>query len=235
MGRIFLVYGLTAIIAYLLGSISFAVIITKLFIKQDIRALGSGNAGATNVLRSVGGWAALLTLIGDFGKGILAVFIGRILFNSFDIQAVSGANAESIGASVAGLFALIGHIVPCFFGFKGGKGVLTAGGIMLLMSPTCFLVCLAIFLLTLAITRYVSLSSCIGVGAYPIVMFITTFVFQYWQNDNVMMNYWVVQTITATIFAGLVIFLHRENIKRLIAGTERKLTMKKTKTEENDG
>ena len=131
----------SAIASYLLGSISFAIIITYIFTKKDVRDSGSGNAGMTNVLRTVGVLPAILTLLGDLGKAIAAIYVSRFLFSSLDIQ-----NAAQIGMYVGGLFVLLGHIYPLFFKFKGGKGVLTCAGVFLVLDWQLCLVCIAIFI-----------------------------------------------------------------------------------------
>ena len=227
IGKVIGVYGLTAFISYLLGSISFATIFTYLFTKKDIRTMGSGNAGATNVLRSVGALPAALTLIGDVGKGVAAVLIGSALFRHFDIQSISGEYAYEIGRGVAGLFALLGHLFPLYFNFKGGKGVLTAAGICLVMNPICLLVCLAAFLICLAISKIVSLSSCIACAMLPVSMFVYTYFFQYKTSTEPHINYVVIMTLLAFVYAAIVIFMHRSNIERLKNGTESKISVKK--------
>jgi glycerol-3-phosphate acyltransferase PlsY len=230
--ELFLAYGLTAVIGYLLGSINFAVIITKITKNQDIRDMGSGNAGATNVLRCVGVWPAVATLLGDFGKGMYAVFLGRAIFRAFGVGAVSGEYAYLIGASMAGLFALLGHLFPLYFNFRGGKGVLTCAGIMLIVSPVCFAVCFATFGISLLISKTVSLSSCITAIVYPIATAAYTFGYQYVRYENVPINYCVLQTLVALSFSALVIFMHRGNIQRLIDGTEPKISVKKKEAEQ---
>lgn len=220
-------YLLTALEAYLLGSISFSIIFTWLFKREDIREYGSGNAGATNVLRSVGKLPALLTLVGDFGKGVLAVVIGRIIFGNMSTQVLDGANVQQVGACVAGLFALLGHCFPVFFKFRGGKGVLTAAGIMFIISPKVFLCCFVAFFIVILASRIVSLASISAAVTYPIATFIITYFFEYRALENVPSSYWIISTVSAAVFGGLVIFMHRSNIKRLIDGTESRLTVKK--------
>lgn len=195
--------------SYLLGSVNFAIIITKLFIKKDIRDFGSGNAGMTNVLRSVGKLPAALTLIGDFGKGVIAVLIGKIL-----IVNLLGLDLSSVGAYIAAFFVLLGHIYPIYHNFKGGKGILTSAGALLMIDPRVLLVCIIVFAIVCALTRIVSLSSICCATAYPIA----TFVFRFVQKSP---NLWI-DTILAVFLAGIIIFMHRSNIKRLINGTEHK-------------
>ena len=142
------------LIAYLLGSVNFAIIITKLFKKGDIRDYGSGNAGMTNVLRTVGKGAAALTLLGDFSKGILSVLIMRLL-----MFLCCGITDTSLLDYIVALAALMGHLFPVFYGFKGGKGILVSAGAMLILNPWSLLICLAVFLLFACLTRYISAGS----------------------------------------------------------------------------
>ena len=135
-------WALVGVIAYLLGSLNSAIIISKSKYKQDIRSFGSGNAGLTNMLRVYGKDGALLTLAGDIAKQLLSVLVGAFLLGRY-------------GAYLAGLFCMIGHIFPIYYRFKGGKGVLTAATMILLIDPLVFIVLFIIFALTLAITRYV--------------------------------------------------------------------------------
>ena len=131
----------SALIGYLLGSISFAVIVSRIYAKDDVRNHGSHNAGMTNVLRVYGVGPAVCTLLGDFAKGILAVVLGRMIFHAFGI---SGFDAGYI----SGLGALLGHLFPIWFGYRGGKGVLTSIGIMIAINP------LAIGLILLVMLPY---------------------------------------------------------------------------------
>lgn len=226
-------YGLTAMVGYLLGSISFAVIFTWLFIKKDIRSFGSGNAGATNVFRSVGVPAGILTFVCDFAKGAAAIVCGRALFAYFDSLGAYGTHdSVMIGASVAGLFALLGHLFPVYFGFKGGKGVLTVGGIILIISPVTLLVLLVLFAVVFAITRTVSIGSIAVAVGYPIVTFIVRLCVYLSDPAGSSVESLIIQTVVAVIYAIIVIYMHRSNIKRIIAGTEQKLVIKKAETGE---
>lgn len=201
----------SAACAYLLGSISFAVIVSKLYSKKDVRDYGSGNAGMTNVLRNFGKVPAALTLIGDFGKGIVAVLLGRYIFDLLGVTAFDGAY-------VAGLFALIGHMYPLYFGFKGGKGVLTSAGIILVINPITLLVLVIEFLITFLISKMVSLGSIVDAITYPIVTYIVLRV----TGEPALIN-----TLFALFIGLIVLYLHRENIKRILAGTEYKFGQKK--------
>jgi glycerol-3-phosphate acyltransferase PlsY len=199
-------YVLPSIIAYLLGSISFSIIVTWLFSRKDIRTFGSGNAGGTNVLRVMGPLPGIITILGDVGKCILAVLVAKYFLPG-------GSNA--IAMSLAGLFCVLGHMFPVYFGFKGGKGVASSAGMVLALDPRVFLILIAAFAITVIVTRYVSLGSIVGAVAFPFGMFIF--------YDN------MIVTIAALIIASLVIFMHRKNIHKLLSNTENKLTFKKSK------
>lgn len=226
------VYGLTAIVGYLLGSISFAIIFTWLYTRNDVRTSGSGNAGATNVFRTAGALPGILTFVCDMGKGAAAVVLGRIIFKAFGAPGMNDpAAASQIGACVAGLFAVLGHLFPVFFGFKGGKGVLTLAGIIFMIDPLPvpirFLALLVVFAISAAITKTVSISSMAAAAAYPIVTFIRVFSLHMANPEIYSNTYWIIETIVAVIFGATVFITHRENIKRIIAGTEPKFSIKK--------
>ncbi len=200
-----LIYLIIIIIAYLLGNISTSYIIAKRFAGVDIRTQGSGNAGSTNVLRTLGKKAGALTFIGDVLKGFIAVLIARIIGRILNVD-------EATCAYLAVVAVVIGHNYPVFLGFKGGKGVATSLGSMLGMNPIIALSCLAFFGVIVAITKYVSLGSILGIGLSPIIMIIN-------QNTKGL--------LVALFLTVSVCFTHRENIKRLISGTERKIGQKK--------
>ena len=206
-------YIIVAIIAYLLGSISFSVIISKKMAGFDVREKGSGNAGSTNVLRTVGKKAAVLTLICDCLKGVLAILIAYIAGNIVkDID-------KSLLVQLAGIFVVIGHTFPVFFKFKGGKGVATSLGVLLMVNWQIGLICLVFALVLMALTRFVSLGSVAAAVLFPVL---TVFIRA---NYLVPGNY----IIFGIILAVLVIFNHRENVKRLLEGKENKLSFKSTK------
>ena len=198
---------LTIVIGYLLGSISTGVLISKTFAKTDIRTQGSGNAGTTNMLRILGRRMALYTFIGDMLKGIIAVFIGKAL--------VGG----ELGGVLGVVGAVLGHYYPLYFGFKGGKGIATSFGSLLFVFPVQALLAFSVFLILVAVTRYVSVGSVAAAITLPALVFLTC-------PENML-----VCVITACI--GLsVIWRHRANIKRLLSHTESKLdfnTLKKKK------
>ena len=206
-------YIIIAIITYLLGSISFSVIISKKMAGFDVRDKGSKNAGSTNVLRTVGKKAAILTLIGDCLKGVVAILIAFVVGKIR--QELDGA----LLVQLAGIFVVVGHTFPIFFKFKGGKGVATSLGVLLLTNWQIGLICLVFALVLMALTRFVSLGSVAAAVLFPVLtIFITN-------NYLVPGNY----IIFGIILAVLVIFNHRENIKRLLEGKENKLSFKGTK------
>ena len=205
------VYILVAIIAYAIGSVNFSIIFSKKFAGFDVREKGSGNAGTTNMLRSVGKGLAALTLICDILKGVVAVLV------AFWIGKIATNVKPEILVQLAGFFAVVGHTFPVYFGFKGGKGVATSLGILLLINWQIGLICLVFALLVMALTRMVSLGSISAAILFPIlVLFIKS-------NYIVEGSYFVFSIIIAV----LVVFNHRENVKRLLNGTENKISFKK--------
>lgn len=209
---------LVAAEAYLLGSIVFGILISKHFCHDDVRTHGSGSAGMTNMLRNYGKAAGAATAVGDVAKGAVAVILGRLIF----AWMLPGTGIEPVcGAYLAGIFAVIGHTLPVYFGFKGGKGVLVGAGAILATSPVVVLALLIIFLIEFAITRIVSLGSIIVAGLYPIL----AIVYWAWQGANLPSLVFI--GICAAIMGGMVIYMHRSNIQRLKDGTEYRFTKKK--------
>ena len=213
------VYIIMLLIAYAIGSVNFSVIFSKKIAGFDIREKGSGNAGSTNMLRSVGKGAAALTLLCDILKGVVAISIAIILGNM-----IKNSNKELL-LQIAGIAVVVGHTFPIFFKFKGGKGVATSLGILLMSNWQIGLICLVFALVLMAFTRMVSLGSCSAAVLFPILtLFIDT-------------NYTVltegksgkVYFIYSLILAGIVLFNHRENIKRMLNGKENKLSFRRTK------
>lgn len=222
---------LAAVVAYLLGSVSFAIIVTRLFAGKDIRDFGSGNAGATNVLRSQGKLPAIVTFFGDLIKSMASVYLGGWLLQHVQLVPAVPATAGElmydpqnlwlIGCYLAGVCCLMGHLYPVYFGFRGGKGVMTTWGMMLLLDWKTALIMLAIFILVVLITRMVSLGSILGgVGMMIMTYVMRTYVYrQEWPTV-------VFCTAMSAIIAGIVIFKHRANIKRILNGTESKIGKK---------
>ena len=201
------------ILSYLIGGINFSVIISKKMAGFDVREKGSGNAGTTNMLRSVGKKAAAITLVLDILKGVVAILIamaiGRIFENS------NGA----LLVQVAGVAVILGHTFPIFFKFKGGKGVATSLGVLIMSNWQIGLICLVFALILIALTQMVSVGSIAAAILYPVLtLFIP-------QNYIVPGNY----LIYSIVLAVIIVFNHRENVKRLLSGTENKISFKTVK------
>jgi acyl phosphate:glycerol-3-phosphate acyltransferase len=209
-------YLATAVIAYLLGSIPFGYILVRAFHGQDIRASGSGNIGATNVARSSPALGAL-TLLLDAVKGLLAVTAGSLVAASAGRAASAGPPLYAF-AALAAVCAVIGHMFPVWLKFRGGKGVATSVGVFLALAPKTLLVALALFIALVAVFRYVSLGSIIAAAAFPLIAY-------------GLHNYHSSPAVLAAMsaIAVLIIIKHRENIRRLLAGTENRLALKKTR------
>ena len=205
-------YILMAIIAYAIGSISFSVIFSKKMAGFDVREKGSGNAGSTNVLRTVGKKAAILTLICDILKGIVAILIAVLLGNI-----VKELDA-SLLVQISAIAVVIGHTYPAFFGFKGGKGVATSLGILLLINWQIGLICLVFALVIMALTKMVSCGSVLAAILFPVL---TLFIGK--EYFIVQGNYFVFSIIMALIVS----FNHRNNISRILEGQENKISFKK--------
>lgn len=213
--------------AYLLGSLSFSIIVSKGIYKKDVRTFGSGNAGMTNVLRTFGKKAAALTITGDVLKGTVAVLVARLIFAG--TQATMEANFAfnlfgreiyfsnnlymEIGLYVAVLGAFIGHMFPLYFGFKGGKGVSVIAGCMIAVTPITLLTALMLFFIIVFTTKIVSLGSIIAPPTYIIWTLIQVYITQTVSVPNL---------IAAVVFPSAIIWSHRTNIKRLLNGTEYK-------------
>lgn len=195
---IFLILAVTA--GYLLGSLNSSLIVGK-FYGIDIRKHGSGNAGTTNALRILGKKAALLVLAGDLMKGVLSYLAGYLITGS------------AAGGMAAGTAAVFGHVWPVFFGFKGGKGVLTSLAVLLMVDWSIALSVLGIFIIIVAITRYVSLGSIIAAALFPLTSL-------FLGRDTLV-------TVVSAIISILIVIMHRTNITRLLNGTESKLGTKK--------
>ncbi len=184
-------------LSYLLGSISFAVLLVKWKTGTDIRSEGSGNAGATNVLRAHGRTLGILVALFDVAKGTAAVLLMRLV------------SSDPRAAAAAALAAILGHVFPVFYDFRGGKGVATAVGAFLALVPIPALICVGAFVALVALTRYVSVGSIVGLSLLPAVAGL--------------LHAPLPAVISAALAAMLIVFKHLENLKRLAAGTERKI------------
>lgn len=213
-----------AVVGYLLGSVNTAIIVTRLFKqKSDIRDFGSGNAGMTNVLRSVGKLPALLTFIGDFLKNVAAVLLGwliMVLIFRFALDGADTAEVTQAGKYIAGVFCVIGHIFPLYYGFRGGKGVTSAAAMILLVDWRVFLLVISTFLITFIWKRIVSLASVMCAVTYPVYTFLIVYFFDY-KGAGHSLGYLAFIT-AASLFLGLLVLIkHRSNIGRLVRGEEK--------------
>ncbi|MCX8029977.1 MAG: glycerol-3-phosphate 1-O-acyltransferase PlsY [Thermodesulfovibrionales bacterium] len=213
MDNLFIIF----VLSFLIGSIPTGVIIAKIK-GVDLRKVGSGNIGATNVLRAMGKEAAILTLLGDMGKGIFAVYLARVLMTSTDYQILNTflipylTQPRQFLEGIVGIIAILGHNYSLFLKFKGGKGVATSLGVLFALSPQAALITITIWLFTLARSGYSSLSSLVSFGVLPLVIFIVDR-----SNEKILI---------AFAIAILIIIRHISNIKRLVAGTENKVFKK---------
>lgn len=195
-------YVLTILTAYLLGSINTSIIVSKIFTKTDIRKSGSGNAGATNTLRVLGKKMALLVVLGDALKGIISVIIARWLSSLFKLD-------TNILEYIASVFVVIGHVFPVYFGFKGGKGIMTAISVVFMLDYVIGLILLGSFILLVLIFNYISLASIVCSAIYPLLVFLL-------HKGNTFF------LLSGVVLAFITITKHHTNIKRLINGNESK-------------
>jgi len=206
------IYIIVGIIAYAIGSINFSILISKKVAGFDVREKGSGNAGTTNMLRTVGKLPALITLICDILKGVIA--IGIALF----VGCVTGVKNVDVLVQISGILVIIGHTFPVFFKFKGGKGIATSLGVLLMTNWQIGIICLVFALVLIILTKMVSVGSLASAILFPVL---TLFI------DN---THFIVQGnyfIYSSIIAVIIVFNHRTNIRRLLSGTENKLSFKK--------
>ena len=207
------IYIFIAIAAYLIGSVNFSVIISKKMAGFDVRTKGSGNAGTTNVLRTVGKKAAAITLLADILKGVVSIIIAVVLGKM-------AANADkALLVQIAGIAVILGHTFPIFFGFKGGKGVATSLGILLVTNWQIGLICLVFAIVLMVITKMVSVGS---IGAAILFPVLTLFI-----GENYIVTEGSGYFAYSVIIALIVAFNHRSNIKRLIEGKENKISFSK--------
>lgn len=209
-------YAAVIVISYLLGSLNFSIIFSKFFAKKDIRESGSGNAGATNMLRTYGKRFAVITMIGDILKVAVSIIItfailGEPMKFLFGIpQSAEEIQRIMIYKEFAGFFCVLGHIFPVFFKFKGGKGVAACTGMVIMVDWRIALILFIIFMAVILITKWISLGSIVIALLYPIL------IYAFYKN--------IILCIIALLFTAIVIIAHRKNIKRLIKGTENKIS-----------
>lgn len=204
------------LVCYLLGSLSFAIIVSKCIAKKDIREFGSGNAGMTNVLRTLGKGPAALTLLGDLGKAVVGVLLSRLLLTYW------GQVPEeflTMFLYLAGIFVVLGHIYPVYYGFHGGKGIATSAGVLLMVDPIVFVGVVVVFLVVVLISKIVSLASICASVAAPIITYVSQLLLG--------AQHALLDALCVLVFAVLVIIMHRSNIVRLANGTENKFGQKK--------
>ena len=205
------IYIIMALIAYVIGSINFSVIISKKVAGFDVREKGSGNAGTTNMLRSVGKKAAVITLLCDILKGVVSIGIALIAGNI--VKNVD----KAVLVQIAGILVVVGHTFPIFFEFKGGKGVATSLGVIMMINWKIGLICLVFALVLMALTRMVSVGSIGAAILYPVL---TIFI----QTNYIEPGNYIIFGIAVGL---LVVFNHRKNLKRILEGNENKISFKK--------
>ena len=210
------------IVPYLLGQLNFAIIISKKKFGVDVRDYGSGNGGTTNMLRTFGLKAAGLTLLGDLMKTAISIVIGSVLggFSYLGGISVGGLYCDLPLNYIAGFFAVIGHILPIYHGFKGGKGVLCTATLALILTPIEFAILLLVFIGLVAFTKYVSLGSVTVACLYPVVVYGH---YKVIFPANAATN--GVMMLILILLATLIVYCHRENLKRISNGTERKISI----------
>lgn len=207
-------YIIISIIAYCIGSINFSILISKRKAGFDVREKGSGNAGSTNVLRAVGLKAAIITLICDILKGVVAIAIALLIGN------ITQNTDNALLLQLAGIFVVLGHTFPIFFGFKGGKGVATSLGVILIINWKIGLICLCFALVIILFTRMVSMGSIGSAILFPILVLFMG------GNNFIAQVSGIRFVVFGIILALIIIFNHRENIIRLMNGTENKISFK---------
>ena len=209
---------LVIISSYLLGSLNFGVILSRKLEGDDVRKHGSGNAGTTNMLRNYGKKLAILTILGDMLKVGVAIALSFGIINLIakdNAATLSTLNVDRnmLIKSFSGFFCVLGHIFPCYFKFKGGKGVATSGGMVFAIDWRIALILLAIFIVIVLLTKYVSLGSIVIAILYPVLIFV--------------FHRSIILVCIALVFTLIVIIAHRENIKKLLNGTENKISLSK--------
>lgn len=198
LGRLALMVVVTALISYFLGCFNGALLISKYILKDDIRKHGSGNAGLTNFYRVFGGKLTILVVLCDMLKAVIAVLIGGALLGYFELAVV--------GKYLAGMCCLLGHMFPCMFQFKGGKGILSGGAVVLMMDWRIAAVVWGVFIVLFAVSKMVSLGSLCGGAAFPIM-------------SAIIYRSWLI-TAMAIVIGVLIFWRHRSNIVRILKGEE---------------
>jgi len=214
------IYAAVAVTSYFLGCFNGAVIVSKYILKDDVRNHGSGNAGLTNFYRTFGGFLTFLVILTDMLKAVVALLIATWLFKA------GGEIAVVVAKYWAAAFCLFGHMYPCMFGFRGGKGILSGGTIALMIDWRIALIVWGGFLIFFLLTRYVSLGSCVAGASFPVA---TILVYHPLLRDpSWLLHGWFI-ILCSVFLGGLVVWKHRANIKRLIAGNESKFSFRKKK------
>ncbi|MBQ2001347.1 MAG: glycerol-3-phosphate 1-O-acyltransferase PlsY [Acutalibacteraceae bacterium] len=213
------------VVSYLIGSINFALIVSKIFVKKDVRKMGSGNAGMTNVIRTVGIVPGIITFVGDFGKGLAAPLIAKFLLFPYIAENAPDFIANFLtpeyGVYFCGFLCIIGHAYPIFFGFRGGKGVSTSIAVLFCINWIVATFVLTTFLVLFLITKIISIGSVLGAVEFPIFNFLINY------NkglDTIELVYIVVLSV---LIASLVFLKHKDNIIRLNKGEEKQLSSHK--------
>ena len=209
-------FALCIILPYLLGSINWAIVISRVFYHDDIRKHGSGNAGATNMLRTYGLKAAIPTFLGDGLKGVVSILIAAAIFGHPDSELYFIYNVAA--CYMAAFFAILGHVFPCFYHFKGGKGFASTSLCILVLNPAIFAILIFVFFPLVIGTRYVSLGSVVSALCYPV--FLSSF-------DMARENPYGFSVLFAFLIAMLITWAHRGNLKRIMDRTERKISFGK--------
>lgn len=216
-------FWIVAIISYFCGCFNGAVIVSKYILRDDVRTHGSGNAGLTNFYRTFGGPLTLVVILTDVLKAVVAILIAAKIGSGYDPRIMPDFPLDEATVAYfvvlfkywAGLWCLLGHMFPCMFHFKGGKGILSGGAIAIMLDWRIALVVWGGFLILAVLTRYVSLGSCWAGASFP---FATWFVYH-----NVLI------TVLGAVIGCLILYMHRGNIKRLLTGTENKFSLHKKK------
>jgi glycerol-3-phosphate acyltransferase PlsY len=210
--------GVIAILSYLVGSIPTSIIVGKIARGIDIRQYGSGNAGGTNVIRVLGWKAGVFVILMDMAKGLVAtILLSRLMFGALPFANLTPFDDFTVVQIIAGSAAILGHIWTVFAGFRGGKGIATAGGMLIGIAPVEVGVSLAVFSIVFLVTHYVSLGSLSAAVAFPLTMFFRENVFlEQVRGYNTLIYF-------SIAIALLIIYTHRANIRRLVAGTEQRL------------